>query len=809
MISLSTSPKSLYGLLGRFGILLFLVFVLSPSSALAQTLAPDQNTPSSRTTAKIDEMTISCDELQRDLETGYTILKGNVSIAYKDQFFSADEVMVDQKNKKAILRGRVSVRSTMVEMGGDEINLNYEQNQASIKNGYLQSNNIYFYGESIEQTGANQFHISGAEFTTCSNCPPTLSYAGSEIEAEIGGYAFIKNSFLRISGFPVLWLPYLLLPLKNERQTGLLPPEIGFLNNRKFTFSQSLFLAISRSQDMTVTLKNYEIGGLKKLVEYRYAASDTSYGEFTGSHINDSLFTTTNRYRAFRDTTDFDRAYNRWSLKGYSQSDLGDGHRVDLNLNMISDLMYPQDFSDEYPNYAESGLENRLSYTYNSQHTGFNVNAIYYKHLLSADPIGSNSMAVHKLPELNYNTTIKKIDNTPFYYKFNLEYSNFAREKAYDDISLSGDLRYATNAANDPACEKNPSPNCRIISDGTFNEGTDLIRTGQRLMYKASLLTDAYNISDTFFITPEVSYNDAHYILPEGENDYANKRFVELDVLARTKFYRIYEDDETHKKYRHDIIPEVNYKWIPWSDEDQNMFFGMSNENSSTNPTLSRVILSDDALKNGNSVQFDYRDRIYDRHLITLNLINRVIEKDVDGAQLQVFDFQLKQSYDLYQSMHGENRNEPLSDLSGIMNFYWNSFTFSNQTNYFPYQYATNSTTSLTYKNSLNQYFRLGYISKRTDGPTQDDVSVSLGFTSTYVNLLTGVVLDTSEDRSSDSRIKKVSLIAQIKPPGECWAINLYREQKVGLEAEWKVRFDFSFDGKPTKVIPPQELNIN
>lgn len=806
MANLNASRKCLYRLLCRIGLFIFLALALSPDQALAQSIITNQNASSPRTTAKIDEMTISCDELQRDLQTGVTILKGNVSIAYKDQFFSADEVHVDQKNQKAVLKGRVSVRSPMVEMGGDEINLNYEQNKASIQNGYLKSNNIYFYGETIEQTGVNQFHISGAEFTTCSNCPPTLSYAGSEIEAEIGGYAFIKNSFLRISGFPVLWLPYLLLPLKNERQTGLLPPEIGFLNNRKFTFSQSLFLAVSRSQDVTVTLKNYEIGGLKKLVEYRYAASEASYGEFIGSHINDSLFTTTNRYRAFQDTQDYDRAYNRWSLKGYSQTDLGNDQRLDLNLNMISDLMYPQDFSDEYPNYADSGLENRLSYTHNSQHTGININAIYYKHLLSADPIGSNSMAVHKLPELNYNTTIKKIDNTPFYYKFNLEYSNFARERAYDDISLSGGTRYATNAANDPACEKNPSLDCRLVRDGAFNEGTDLMRTGQRLLYKASLLTEAFSISDLFFITPEVSYNDAHYIFPEGEDDYANKRFVEMDVLARTKFYRIYEaDDQT--KYRHDIIPEVNYKWIPWSDEDQNLFFGTPNNNA--NPTLSKVILSDDAMRNGNSVQYDYRDRIYDRHLITLNLINRVIEKEIDGSQLQVFDFQLKQSYDLYQSTHGQNRNEPLSDLSGIMNFYWKSFTFSNQTNYFPYQYATNSTTSLTFKNSLNQYFRLGYISKRTDGPTQDDVSVSLGFTSNYVNLLTGVVLDTSEDRSSDSRIKKVSLIAQIKPPGECWAINLYREQKVGLEAEWKVRFDFSFDGKPTKIIPPQELNIN
>ena len=41
---------------------------------------------------------------------------------------------------------------------------------------------------------------------------------------------------------------------------------------------------------MTFTFKNYDIGGLKKQVEYRYAIEDESYGEFNFAHINDSLF---------------------------------------------------------------------------------------------------------------------------------------------------------------------------------------------------------------------------------------------------------------------------------------------------------------------------------------------------------------------------------------------------------------------------------------------------------------------------------------------------------------------------------------
>ena len=90
-----------------------------------------------------------------------------------------------------------------------------------------------------------------------------------------------------------------------------------------------------------------------------------------------------------------------------------------------------------------------------------------------------------------------------------------------------------------------------------------------------------------------------------------------------------------------------------------------------------------------------------------------------------------------------------------------------------------------------------------------DDLALAVGFVTTYLNLLTGVVIDTSENRTTDSRLKKHSLIAQFKPPGECWGINFFRDQKVGVGAEWKVRFDFSFDGKPAKTIPPDELKLS
>jgi LPS-assembly protein len=239
--------------------------------------------------AKIGELMITCNEINRNLATGESELIGDVQIIYKDQHLSADKVIIDQNKKTAFLTGKVVIKNTLYEIGGEAIDLNYETSSSKIHNGYVKSNNILFTGKLIEQKDGKDFFVVDANYTTCSNCPASWSFDGSKIDAQLGGYAFIKNTFIKVSGIPVFWLPYLVVPLKNERQTGLLPPEIGYIPKRRTFYSQSLFIALSEWHDTTLNFKTYEIGGLKKTIEYRYALNEKSFGDFSLSHIKDTL----------------------------------------------------------------------------------------------------------------------------------------------------------------------------------------------------------------------------------------------------------------------------------------------------------------------------------------------------------------------------------------------------------------------------------------------------------------------------------------------------------------------------------------
>jgi LPS-assembly protein len=789
----------------------FILMILKAHLCLAQEISADKVSASTNaSTAKIMGFLITSDNLERDNENEILTLTGNVKVIYKTQYFEADFIEINLKKKQALLKGKVKVQTTTYQIGGQEIILDYEASQALIYYGYVQSNNIRFQGDLIEKQNDSEFYVDNADYTTCSNCPATWSFQGTKIKAELGGYAYIKNSFLKVGGLPIFWLPYLVVPLKSERQTGLLTPEIGYIRNRQIVISESLFWAISRSQDATITLRNYELGGLKPLIEHRYVLDESSRGITKAAYFNDKVFTSESRYNNYRTSTDQEQHFTRWALNSYHQYSPDTSSKFRLQLMLVSDLQYPKDFYDEFTNYSDSALENKVSYSKAFDHSLFTTEATYYRNLLQADPLAANDTSVHKLPELHFDTTMVQVSDIPLYLTFSSNFTRFSRYKSYDDISTSADgQRYVSNSNNDPTCENAGVAGCNPTNDMNFNEGTDIIRTGNRFIGKVSVNTETYNIGNFINLSPRFSYNEADYSFPIGEKDSASRRYLQFELNTRTKFFNIYDSDYASSgvKYKNEIIPEIKYSWVPWIQQDENTFFG--NSSLAEAPYSSRSIITDSDVNTPGGVLYDYEDRVYDRHIISFSLLDRLVrKKKIDNSYKTILNFRLTQSYDIYQSEHG-NTGQPLSDLAGVLTIDLDQIQSYTQVNYYPYLAATNTLTTLSYLNENQQYFKIGLSSNRTQDPIQDDVSFAIGFISSYVNVLTGVVFDASPDRDSTSRLKKFSLITQLKPPGECWAVNFYRDQKVGLEAEWKIKFDFSFDGKPTKVIPPAELNIN
>ena len=74
-----------------------------------------------------------------------------------------------------------------------------------------------------------------------------------EAELEVEGYATARNTTFDVFGVPVAWIPWMIFPVKTERQTGLLFPEFSLGSFHGFDFGLPFFWAINDQAGLVLT----------------------------------------------------------------------------------------------------------------------------------------------------------------------------------------------------------------------------------------------------------------------------------------------------------------------------------------------------------------------------------------------------------------------------------------------------------------------------------------------------------------------------------------------------------------------------
>ncbi len=798
----------------RLFIKLFFVYFLLP--ALNPLIANAQTS--------FDGLLIQADSGERDLKNRTMELKGNIQIMFKGQHLSADHAMIYQDRKEFEAEGHVLLITPKATLGGNKIIMNYESTIGSVYSGFIQSGQVIFEGAVIEKTGEDQYLTLQSQYTSCTTCPAAWSFTGQSIEAQIGGYALIKNSLLHFGTVPVLWLPYLIVPLKSERQTGLLTPSIEYSDKGGLSVAQPFFWAISKSQDATITAQTYATRGLKMLTNYRYILDKNSAGELDAGIIRDGYFGHGERYRNY--LGDSSRA-NRWFLR-YRHYWVLPGDWIQRTvINNASDLQYPNDFPFETLNQGDPAMETRISLTKNTEDRHFSIDNSYYINLLKGNPMGDNREAVHRLPEISLVSTRKPIGNTGILYNYDLRYTNFARNDfAYDDLTESTvdgkKLREVTNSCTPGNPNWEYDANCKQLRDGIFNSRTDLIRSGQRLILEPSI-SRPVQLGDFFNLVPKVSYRESHYSFGIQDVPDLTRRFLRTEIKLQTSFSRIFGDLENpySDRFKHEIQPEVISTSVPWLNQPGHPFLGFAE--SSEVPYFSREATSDSDLYGDNGIQFDYDDRLFDRNLITYRVTNKLTRKTWGGNQRasydRLFTWRLSQTYDVYEANSGGPNRQPWSDIESILTMRLPHFNTYTKINFFPYQRLSDTSSNVTVNDDNGNYLKLGLTRKYlTDNNGVIDVNnnrtedylFQLGTTAKYINFAGRMIYD-GNDRSAaviGTRVKTLTYAMIIRPPGNCWGISLIRHQTAIPQPDvtYKLNFDFLFDGKTSTQSPTKLL---
>ena len=201
---------------------------------------------------------------------------------------------------------------------------------------------VYFYGDTIEKLDQRKYRLTRGGFTTCVQPTPRWEVTSQSVVITLDDYAFARNTLLRVKGVPLLYLPVLYYPIKeDDRATGFLLPTYGSSTLRGQTLSNAFFWAIGRSHDATFFHDWFTRVGQGAGAEYRYVAGQGSYGNFRFYRLDQQQSDFTQNGQVSRLPSQSSYQFSAAGNQMLGQS-VRLFQRVDYTTSMVTQQLYQQ-----------------------------------------------------------------------------------------------------------------------------------------------------------------------------------------------------------------------------------------------------------------------------------------------------------------------------------------------------------------------------------------------------------------------------------------------------------------------------------
>ena len=444
-------------------------------------------------------------------------------------------------------RGNVSVTTEDEQLLADQAVVNLEQETGTFKNATILRDeyDLHLEGEVIEKTGYKTYHIENGWVITCKvteGQTPPWSFAAKDVVIEQDGYATLKHAKFQIKDTPVFYSPWLMLPVKNKRQTGFIFPELGSSQNNGFTFNIPFFWNISNSTDMTIYTEYMVNRGYMPGLEFRYIKAAEDKGLAMANYLNDNL-TDPSETDYYADTGFTHTNKDRYWIRAKADQDFGSGWISRLDLDIVSDRDYLTEFNSGMTGFNTSNdrflesfgrsLENR---TDDQRSNSLSVLKSWGPMSLTADLLAINDVRANK-------TGVSPLWNLPA-----VDFNGAIPLGGFGNVTLDWDATYVYF----------------YREEGTGGHRIDLyprlsapVPLGPYLESRAEVgLRDTYYSVQTF--------GDA-----EWENDSGQNRLLyDIQAEVGTSLMRNFPLAGTdNRSFYHQMRPYVEYNFLP--DEDQ------------------------------------------------------------------------------------------------------------------------------------------------------------------------------------------------------------------------------------------------
>lgn len=497
------------------------------------------------------------DEVEYQADRDAYVVRGNVVITQEGRRLTADRVLFSNKTGIGVASGDVVLTEGGDTLTSDLVQFNASDMTGVVFRGRLDSKSSLFEmeGEEVQKTGEKTYRFTKGRFTSC-RCPDPEDrepwhLTAEKADLEIEGYARARNAAFEVLGVPVLWAPYMIYPLKTDRQTGFLFPGVGVSERNGFEISLPFFWAARDDLNVTLTPEYLSQRGFKPNLEVEYVFGERGAGRAYGTFISDR--------EVDRNDPETPFSAQRWGARFQHVMDLPARSWLAADGRVLSDNDVPFDFDDFDEYRADRYLHSRgfAGTRFGpSDAFGFESALLITDDLQNPDDQDRDNLLLQRLPALTWSAAPAAVPLLRgLVASADLEYVNFQRFGDPNQAARAlrvGDFFYDVGAdgianAQERDGAGNLNPALDVHNDGfsfadpgrsegnrRFDEGEPLADQGHRVVARPRL-SYPFHLARVLEVVPEVGWYGTFYDTQRVGAEARNLFTGRLDARSRVR----------------------------------------------------------------------------------------------------------------------------------------------------------------------------------------------------------------------------------------------------------------------------------
>jgi LPS-assembly protein len=311
-------------------------------------------------------------------------------------------------------------------------------NSGSRTPAYQTSNPFVFEGRLVLKTGPSDYTIYNGWVTSCLLPHPDWALYSGMIALNSGKAKASKSTF-KLLGMPLFFFPYVTHPVDNQqRQSGLLIPELGYSSASKNTGSKGLtigeqvYLVLGRSADLTIGSIYYSLRGFAENGTFRYKGFGDNFFNAHFSALQDRGFYSPGVNAAGQPITVFNNQ-GGVDITASFRRQLTNNVRAVADAEYLSSYIYREVFT---PNFNQAVSTDITSIIYlTQQKKGFSLDARVDRYeglkVVQTDVNPSAEVKIYHVPSIDFTGMDHHIPGTPFLWSVTASTAGLKRVEPY------------------------------------------------------------------------------------------------------------------------------------------------------------------------------------------------------------------------------------------------------------------------------------------------------------------------------------------------------------------------------------------